>query len=153
MGNLLNNKAVRIIGLVGICILLIIIYCTARTIIFENDQAKINLSPMQAVEALKTAGYIVEDLRETTEHIGPLGTPIYEIQFNLFYQTSSYNLLLVQYDDWEKAKMGAKVTNELDDRMGHTNYNAIYYGTILIAIDPSNVELGQRLLDILKRIQ
>jgi hypothetical protein len=153
MINLLKIRTVRIIGLAGICILLIIIYSYAQTIIFENEQAKIKLSPMQAVEALKAAGYQVENLREDNEYLGTFGEPIYGLRFTLVSDTTTYSMFLVQYDDWKQAQIHAKVINDLDDRMGHTNYNAVYYGNILISIFPSSASLGKRILDILKEIQ
>ncbi|MCP4609883.1 MAG: hypothetical protein GY845_14340 [Planctomycetes bacterium] len=113
----------------------------------------VDISPESVVRAFQDAGYRVSNVQETDDHPGPMAIPEYGIRFDIFANGTVFDVLVVSYDEQERARRSAIAVNDLDRRMDGGYSYAFWRGTVLVQIFPSDKDMGRELDAVLKAIE
>jgi len=119
----------------------------------REAQVVVDLTPETVVRAFQDAGYRISDVRETDDYPGPMALPEHGIRFNIHVNSTLFSVLVVSYDEQERARRSAIAINELDQRMGGGYAYAFYRGTVLIQIFPSDKRMGDELDAVLEAME
>jgi len=119
---------------------------------FEAREAG-DITPESVVRAFQDAGYRVSNVQETDDYPGPMAIPEYGIRFNISKNDAVFDVLVVSYDEQERARRSAIAVNDLDRRMNGGYTYAFYRGVVLVQIFPSDKDMGRELNAVLKAIR
>lgn len=112
-----------------------------------------DITPESVVRALQDAGYRVSNVQETDDYPGPMAFPVYGIRFDIHTNDTTYNVLVVSYDNPTRARRSVNAINDLDRRMNGGYAYAFCRGVVLVQIFPSDVDLGHNLNEVLRAIE
>ncbi len=112
-----------------------------------------DITPESIVRVFQDAGYRVSNVQETNDYPGPMALPEYGIRFDIHTNNTTYNVLVVLYDDQKRARRSADAINDLDRQMNGGYAYAFCHGTLLVQIFPSDEDMGHDLNAVLKAIE
>ncbi len=145
-------KKCLVVALFVIALILLVWGLAALSDWFEVQETR-DITPESVVKAFRDAGYRVTDVRKVNDHPGPMAIPEYGIRFNLHTSDTIFSVLVVLYDERDKARQSAVQINALDQRMNGGYTYAFYRGAVLVQIFPSDKDMGRELDAVLKAIE
>lgn len=148
-----SNKGIFVVMAITILALVLLLVGFWVRAAYREAQIAANLTPELVVRAFQDAGYRVINVRETDEHPGPMGIPEYGIRFDIYVNNTVFDVLVVAYDEQERAQRSAIAVNDLDRRMNGGYSYAFYRGVVLVQIFPSDKGVGRELNAVLKTIE
>jgi hypothetical protein len=120
--------------------------------VMQRNKAALKLTPEDAIQAFREAGFTIEDVQDVTYYPGPLPPGIYGRKLNLIIGSDTYSIHVILYSDSKRSRKMAKEVNAFNDSMSGGYASAFSYGAMLVQVYPSDETLTNRLHSILKKI-
>lgn len=126
-------------------------YCV-QTILWDKKQSKILISTEIVINRLQNTGYLVENIIYMNNDDfsgGMYDFSNHGARFELSTNDITYDVLIVEADNWELAKAVVQGSNKLNKKMKGEYGLSFYYGSVYIKILPSDKEMANELYDVL----
>jgi hypothetical protein len=147
-----SPKRVSVVLMVLLILIPLILGIMIWRTVTQRSKAALELTPEDAIQAFREAGFTIEDVQDVTYYPAPLPPGIYGRKLNLIIGSDTYSIHVILYSDSKRSRKMAKEVNAFNDSMSGGYASAFSYGAMLVQVYPSDETLTNRLHSILKKI-